>query len=99
MDKRLLDILVCPVSGAELNLLDEAQRAALNKRISAGDARYADGEPVREALAAGLITADARTVYRIDDDIPVLLPERGIAADGPKRGIAADGPERGIAAY
>ena len=33
-------------------------------------------EPLREAL----ITRDRRTVYRVDDGIPVLLIEEGIAA-------------------
>lgn len=81
MDKRLLDILVCPVSGAALQLLDAAGRAALNQRIQNGEARYVDGETVHDPLDAGLITADKHTIYRIDDDIPVLLPELGIACD------------------
>lgn len=80
MDKQLLDILVCPVTGAALSLLDETGRATLNRRIEQGEARYADGEAVSSPLSAGLITADGHTVYRVDDDIPVLLPERGIAA-------------------
>lgn len=80
MDKQLLDILVCPVTGAALRLLRDDERAALNRRIDEGGARYADGQGVTTALEAGLITADGHTIYRIDDDIPVMLPERGIAA-------------------
>ncbi|MDN5862057.1 MAG: Trm112 family protein [Salinisphaera sp.] len=79
MDKRLLEILVCPVSGAALTLLDPSEQTALNQRIRDGGARYADGAAVHDPLDAGLITADGCTVYRIDDDIPVLLPELGIA--------------------
>lgn len=81
MDKQLLDILVCPVTGAALRRLEAAELDALNARIEAGKARYADGEAVADLLTAGLITSDDRTVYRVDDDIPVMLPERGIDCD------------------
>lgn len=81
MDNQLLDILVCPVTGAALRRLDADQLAELNKRVQAGSAQYADGTAVDNDLEAGLITADNRTVYRVDDDIPVLLPERGIVCD------------------
>lgn len=81
MDKKLLDILVCPVTGAALELLDDDRRGALNERIRAGELRYVDGEVVDEPLAEGLITADGATVYRIDDGIPVMLPGRGIPTE------------------
>ncbi len=32
------------------------------------------------APAAGLITRDGRTIYRVEDDIPVMLPDEAIAA-------------------
>jgi len=32
-----------------------------------------------DTLAAALVTRDGKTIYRIDDDIPVLLPEEAIA--------------------
>ncbi len=79
MDRKLLDILVCPASRQPLGLLDASGLAALNAAIAAGTARRADdavqAEPVREAL----VTQDRRTIYRIDDGIPVLLVEEGIA--------------------
>jgi uncharacterized protein YbaR (Trm112 family) len=79
MDRKLLDILVCPASRQPLGLLDASGLAALNAAIVAGTARRADdavqAEPVREAL----VTQDRRTIYRIDDGIPVLLVEEGIA--------------------
>ncbi|WP_353254044.1 Trm112 family protein [Salinisphaera sp. PC39] len=78
MDKKLLDILVCPVTGAALSPLTAEQRDALNARVREQALRYVDGSLVEAPLDDGLITDDRHTVYRVDDDIPVLLPDRGI---------------------
>ena len=79
MDRKLLDILVCPASRQPLALLDAAGLAALNAAIASDNARREDGSaqsgPVREAL----VTHDRKRVYRVDDGIPVLLVEEGIA--------------------
>ena len=78
MDRKLLDILACPASRQPLAMLDAAGLDALNKAIETGDVRRADdtvqAEPIREAL----LTRDRKTLYRIDDGIPVLLVEEGI---------------------
>lgn len=88
MDRKLLDILVCPASRQPLALLDRAGLDALNRGIAAGTVRRADDSPQAEALAQALVTQDRKTVYRVDDGIPVLLVEEGIAttqvADFPK---------------
>ena len=78
VDKKLLDILVCPVSGAAVTLADQDTLARLNERMSAGQARYADDSTVDAPLEQALVTADRHTAYRVDDGIPVMLPERGI---------------------
>lgn len=78
MDKRLLDILVCPVTGAALAPADEQTLANINKAIDAGEARYADGSTVETQLKEALLTADGTTLYRIDDGIPMMLPDSGI---------------------
>tara|TARA_B100002049_G_scaffold47345_1_gene33112 strand:- start:603 stop:872 length:270 start_codon:yes stop_codon:yes gene_type:complete len=78
VDKKLLDILVCPVSGAAVSLADAETLARMNERIDAGEARYVDESTVTESLDAALVTADRATAYRVDDGIPVMLPERGI---------------------
>jgi len=79
MDRKLLDLLVCPVTRQPLSLLDSRGLQALNDAIQTGGVTRGDGslqaEPVREAL----VTRDRRTVYRIDDGIPVLLAEEAIA--------------------
>lgn len=79
MDKRLLDILCCPVTKAPLRLLGEAELAALNRAIGAGAVMNGAGARIADALSGGLITRDGRTIYRVDDDIPVMLADEAIA--------------------
>lgn len=79
MDRKLLDILCCPTSKQPLALLNGAELAAVNRAIAAGTVARADGSPQPEAIAEGLVTHDRRTVYRIDDGIPVLLADEALA--------------------
>ncbi len=79
MDRKLLDLLVCPVTRQPLSLLEGAGLDALNRAIAAGQVIRADGAPQRDRLREALITRDRKTVYRIDDGIPVLLAEDAIA--------------------
>ena len=78
MDKRLLEILCCPVSKTPVKLLSKMQLDALNRAIAQGEIRTTSGEVVNNALQAGLITLDAKVIYRIDDDIPVMLADEAI---------------------
>ena len=79
MDRKLLDILACPATRQPLALLDRAGLDALNQAIAAGGIRRVDDSPQAEPLREALVTRDQRLVYRIDDGIPVLLAEEGIA--------------------
>ena len=78
MDKRLLDILCCPVSKTPVRLLGKAELEALNGAIDNGQVDTVAGTPVRQRLGDGLITVDRKVIYRIEDGIPVMLPEEGI---------------------
>ena len=78
MDKRLLEILRCPVTHAVLGQLPREGLERLNERIREGRVAYADGTTVESPLTEGLVTKDGATVYRVDDEIPVMLSERGI---------------------
>ncbi|MBA2077918.1 MAG: hypothetical protein BGP10_10965 [Rhodanobacter sp. 68-29] len=78
MDKRLLDILCCPVSKTPVRPLARAELDALNGAIAAGAVVTTAGAPVRERLDEGLVTIDRKLIYRVDDGIPVMLPEEGI---------------------
>jgi uncharacterized protein YbaR (Trm112 family) len=80
MDRKLLDILVCPATRQPLSLLESAGLEALNRAIaSEGGVRRQDDSVQAEALREALVTRDRKTVYRVDDGIPVLLVEDAIA--------------------
>ena len=79
MDRKLLDILVCPATRQPLALLDKPGLDALNAAIATGTVVRADGSAQAQPLREALVTRDRKTVYRIDDGIPVLLAEEGIA--------------------
>jgi len=79
MDRKLLDILACPASRQPLAMLDAAGLDALNRAITTGNVHRADDTVQSEPLREALLTRDRKIIYRIDDGIPVLLVEDGIA--------------------
>lgn len=79
MDKRLLDILCCPTTKVPVTPLDKAQIDVLNRAIANDSLRTVSNAAVASPLQAGLITTDGKLVYRIDDDIPVMLADEAIA--------------------
>lgn len=79
MDRKLLDLLVCPATRQPLLLLDGKALRVLNDAITEGQVVRGDGSAQTAALREALVTRDRKRVYRIDDGIPVLLVEDGIA--------------------
>lgn len=78
MDKKLLDILVCPVTGATVSMADADTVTRFNAAVENGELHYVDGSAVETPIHEALVTADRATLYRVDDGIPMMLPERGI---------------------
>lgn len=79
MDKRLLDILCCPATKTPVTPLNKLQLAALNKAIESGNVQTVAATAVASPLQAGLLTVDGKRIYRIEDDIPVMLVDEAIA--------------------
>ena len=79
IERRLLDILCCPVTRVPVRPLSPGELEALNRAIAGGAVRTESGTALKVAAAAGLITRDGRTIYRIEDDIPVMLADEGVA--------------------
>lgn len=78
VDGKLLEILCCPVSKTPLTILGQEKLEKLNSAIADNEVLYIDGEKVTEPLAEGLITEDGKVIYSVQDDIPILLEEKGI---------------------
>lgn len=78
MDKRLLDILCCPVSQTPLRPLQRDELDRLNRAIEAGGIDTVAGSPVKVPITEALVTVDGKVIYRVEDGIPVMLPEEGI---------------------
>lgn len=78
MDQALLDILCDPVSKTPLILLGSSDLGKLNDHIAEGNVETVDGGAVTSALQGALITEDRKVIYPIEDDIPILLADRGI---------------------
>lgn len=79
ISQELLDILCCPETKIPVVMLSADQVSQLNAAVESGRLQYADGSAVEKPLEEGLVTTDGRTVYRIDDGIPVMLVDQGIA--------------------
>ncbi|WP_017462663.1 Trm112 family protein [Dyella ginsengisoli] len=78
MDKRLLDILCCPVSKTPVRPATRNELDSINRTVAAGELVTVAGAPVKAKVAEALITVDRKVLYRVDDGIPVMLPEEGI---------------------
>ena len=78
MDKRLLDILCCPVSKRPLRPIRANELEVLNRGIASGQVRTVADEALAQPVAEALVTTDGQVVYRVEDGIPVMLPEQGI---------------------
>ena len=81
VDPKLLEILVCPITKVSVRMLGKQKRAALNRAIAEGGVKHMNGEVVDAPLAEALVTADGRTVYRVDDGIPVMLEDFAIPTE------------------
>lgn len=80
IDKRLLEILVCPVTKVQVKLLSPDRLSTLNRVVEDGGVKFSDGSVVQGPLEAALITSDSKTIYRVEAGIPVLLEDEAIVA-------------------
>ena len=81
VDPKLLEILVCPITKVSVQALGKQKLATLNRAIAEGGVKYLGGTVVDTPLDEALVTTDGRTVYRIDDGIPVMLEDLAIPTE------------------
>ena len=80
VDRKLLEILCCPVTRVPVERLSPAGLRAVNGAIREGGVRFADGSPVETEFDEALITASGTTIYPVEDGIPIMLEDRSIPA-------------------
>ena len=81
VESKLLEILVCPITKVSVQVLGKRKLAALNRAIADGCVKHFGGEAVETPLDEALVTIDGRTVYRVDDGIPVMLEDLAIPTE------------------
>lgn len=81
MDKKLLSILCCPITHKGLSLARADLLASINAAIDAGELSNRDGNVLENGLKEALVTDDGKTMYPVDDGIPVLLEGEAVALD------------------
>jgi uncharacterized protein YbaR (Trm112 family) len=79
LDKKLLDIICCPVTHSPLAPMQQTQLDRLNTLITESKIKNRGYELVTDALAEALVTRDGKLAYPVREDIPVLLEDQGIA--------------------
>ena len=80
IDRKLLEILCCPVTHVPLERLSPAKLGAVNRTIREKGARFSDGSPVEAELSEALVTTNGTTIYAVEDGIPIMLEDRAIPA-------------------
>jgi uncharacterized protein YbaR (Trm112 family) len=78
LDRKLLDILCCPVTHAELEPAPRSLLHMLNLRIEQGKLQTRGGAQAQEAWPDALVTRDGRLAYPVRDDVPILLESEAV---------------------
>lgn len=78
VEKDLLEILVCPDDLTPVRPATAEELAALNARITAGRVTNRGGQAVTNPVSEGLVRADGKYLYVVDNDIPVMLIDEAI---------------------
>jgi uncharacterized protein YbaR (Trm112 family) len=79
MEKRLLNLLRCPVTHKGLSLARREMLGRVNTAIQAGELSNRDGTVLSESLSEALVTDDSKLLYPVVNGIPVLLEGESIS--------------------
>lgn len=73
LDRKLLEILCCPVTHAELEPAARSLLHMLNLQLEQGTLRNRAGELPQGPWEEALVTRDGRLAYPVRDGVPILL--------------------------
>ena len=82
VDPKLLEILCCPETKQDIQLVDDAVIEKINTAIKAESLKNRGGETIKETIDAGLLRKDRKYLYPIREDIPIMLIDEGIPFEG-----------------
>lgn len=78
VDKELLDILCCPETKQDVELVDQSTIDKINQMIKKGELKNRGGDIIKEPIDAGLLREDHKFLYPIREDIPIMLIDEAI---------------------
>ena len=81
IDRKLLEILVCPITKQPVSMLNQTQLDKINQLIEQGELHTLDGAKLASPLKQALVTQNGNTIYQIDDNIPVMLEDQSIPCE------------------
>ena len=81
IDRKLLEILVCPITKQPVSVLGQARLDQVNQLIEQGKLHTLAGAKIVKPMKQALITQNGNTLYPVDDMIPVMLEDQSIPCE------------------
>jgi uncharacterized protein len=78
VDADLLKILRCPETLQELRVAETSLIEELNRQVASASLKNRAGRPVTGKLDGGLLRADGKFLYPVQQDIPLMLKDEAI---------------------